>query len=362
MIDTVKFSIIVNNEILENIKSQSYEIKKTNNLDNSPQFNFFNCPVDLPSYHRGINIFHDIYKENKIFIELSLPKFLMGNNIYMITPEQATSACESLRKILIDKFGAFPQVKNWLVTRLDLCYSWQLENEDAVISLLGIIRTFSYPRKKSIDFRTSIYSHSEASTVKFYHKGTEFKQHDYKPISKIHLPTAFELLHLSNNLLRFEIELRKKQLVKEFDNVELCVYNLFEEKTIIKILNKYFNKQMNGNNTALTTNIDNYKKLINFCNTSSEAVHLYEFYKLLHSPIKEDREFLKHSYSKATFYRKKALLKLSKVGLSTPDTNLQKFQFSIPSRHAVNYLKPADGASRAGDKVVKTDFPTNSRF
>jgi len=256
MIDTIKFRVSVDQNILTKFKKSAFEVKKTDNNLGSNQFNYFTRTVNIPSYSRGINIFHDVYTNNLLF-ELSLPKFYYGHNLLMINSSEAMRIVVNLWKVLKKEFGDFPSYELWLVTRIDLCYSWYLEHEKSVESLLGIIRTRNYPRKKRADYASSVYASSEYSTIKFYKKGEEFEKHDYKSLRRTNPSRATELFSLSKHILRFEVELRIRKLRKEFDTRVPTVYNIFVDDKIIKILNKYFANFMN--NTTLSYNENIYK-------------------------------------------------------------------------------------------------------
>lgn len=362
MIDTIKISVDVCDELLEVVKSQSVETKRINHVENSTGLNYYNCPIFLPSYWRGVNIFHDYYKK-KLYFELSLPKFIYNHNIKMITAEEAMQACVDLYKIFTEKLGHFPKVDQWEVTRIDYCYSWACKTREDVLSLFGVLRTYDYPRKKGLNFGTSIYASSQLSTVKFYLKGDEFRKHDYSAIKKFNYPLAQHLYSVSSNILRFEIELRKRQLSQEFAKNRIDVYTVFDTKNIIRILNKYLGKFTGTRDMNISNNNEIYKRLLKYCKTDTKAIQLFEFFKLLHSPILEDREFLKSSYHRSTIYRKKKELNNAGVGLPINDNLFpEDFELTIPSKNNVNkYLISCDSASDATQEKevgLLTNSPT----
>ena len=344
MYDTVKFKIPVSSDLKEKIRKKSQEIKRYNHISNNLELNYFQTNITLPSYYRGVNIFHSDLYDDFVFIELSFPKFVYSHNLLMIDSEVMISSITRLYTILTHEYGIFTKPHFWEVIRLDLCYNWYLPNYESAKSLLGQLRTFNYPRKKKLNYESSIYTWAGHSTVKIYLKYDEFRANDFRALRKVDEAKAHELLHLSKNILRFEVELRKKQLVKEFDTKYLNPYTLFKDKNIINILNKYFNTFMNFRNTEIHSNLDIYRQLIKKSKSTTEANHLFQFYKLLHSPIEEDREFLKSTTHRTTIYRKKKKLREYGIGLQVEDTSLSNFHFAIPSNNnSNNYLMHVDG-------------------
>jgi len=347
MIDTVRFSVECDTSLIKKIKQFSQEVKKHDHSLGEDGYNYFTCPVFLPSYFRGVNIFHDFHKESKIFFELSLPKFVYGHNIFLLSISEAKEAIGELRKIFVDKFGTFPEVETWLINRIDLCYAWDCETPENALSLLDFARSRGYPRKKRADYQTSIYASSQLSTVKFYIKGAEFKKHDYGYLKKSDLSRAKQLLSLSNNIFRFEVELRKKGLDSEFGKGSHTVDSLIKDDIIQGLLTKYFTKSMSNLPTTFEQNQSVYKKLLHFTGSPRKAIKLFEFYKMLNSPLSEERNFLKMSYGESTIYRKKAQLREAMIGFVPESDYFHNFQFEIPSKNQIkNYLVAVDGVSR----------------
>jgi len=344
MIDTIKIKVKVSEKTLTKIKSLSSEVNKLNHFDDSKAFNYFTCNVHLPSYFRGVNIFHDSYKDNVVFFELSIPKFLYGHNLYMVNATDTIKALNDLRSIFVSAFDDFPSVDIWEVTRIDLCYNWSLGTYGHANSLLGIIRSFEYPRRKSWNYPSSIYSHSQISTVKWYLKFDEFRAHDLRYIRKYSMDEAERLLRLSADILRFEVELRSRAIKEEFDKVKPLVHNILKEDKILYILNKFFARSMNQQSTVISSNYDNYLRLLRYSKSPTKAIQLYQVYRLLHSDIKEDRDFLIKTYSRMTIYRYKKAFQKSGVGLSSADS-FKNFSFTIPSKNTPHYLIPSDRAS-----------------
>jgi len=74
-----------------------------------------------------------------------------------------------------------PLVRDWFLTRLDVCANFELESPSMVKDIINYFQRLDYPRKKK-DFHEdeSIYCASRYSTLKVYAKGPEFKKHDKK--------------------------------------------------------------------------------------------------------------------------------------------------------------------------------------
>lgn len=348
MIDTIKVKVEVPDETMKNIKRCSVQTTRKDHVLGSNTLNYFNTHIDLPSYTRGVNIFHDAYKENTIFFEFSIPKITYNHNIMLVDIPQAIQTLYNLHDVFTKKFGKFPDPKTWDIIRLDLCYAWKLKTPDHAKSLIKILQTYQYPRKKNSNYETSVYAWSRLSTVKFYLKRDEFRANDFNILRReVSEEYAHELLNMSESVLRYEVELRRQQLKREYKSSILTYENVFSEAKIIAILQKYFSKFMSYQNTGITTDNDNYKKLIKYTRSSAEAVQLLAFYKLLHSASPNDREFIKTNYSRTTIYRKKLLIKKVGLGLVPENNELAYFDFSIPSKFNVNaYLVPVDEVNR----------------
>jgi hypothetical protein len=341
-IDTVKFVVTVDDELFKIIKKDSLETKQHDHRLGVTKLNYFNSKVHIPSYFRGIIVYIDNYKDNTVFFETSLPKLLFNNNLRLITIPEAIFACEYLRNIFIENYGTFPNIYDWRINRMDLCYAWYLENQEHVIMLNNLLSPYIRTRKKLKFYPgESIYASSELGATKFYNKLLEYKKHDFKDLQKINLEYAYQLLLLSENIYRFEIELRRRQLKKEFDTGILSIENLFKEGTITKILSQSFSNTVD-NKINFSSNLDNYKKLINMYG-STRAAQLHTFYKDYYSSDPDDRAFLETQYSRMTIYRNRMAIKKAGLGIKINDNSLSYLDFKIPSKNNVNnYLQPLD--------------------
>ena len=352
-IDTVKFVVTVDDELFKIIKKDSLETHQTDNRFGVTKLHYFTSHTNIPSYFRGIIVYIDDYKDNTVFFETSLPKLLFNNNLRLITIPEAIHACNYLQDIFIGKFGSFPTIYDWRINRMDLCYAWYLKNHEDVIMLNNLLYPFIRTRK-NVKFYPgeSIYASSELGAIKFYNKLLEYKKHDFKELQKFDNDYAYDLLLQSENIYRFENEIRRRQLKKKFDTGILSIENLFKEDIITKILSQSFSNIVD-NKVNFNSNLDIKKKLINMYG-ATKALQLHRFYKDYYSPDPDERAFLEVTCDRTTIWRNRKALQKAGLGIKTKNNSLKYLEFKIPSKHNINnYLQPLDlPRGKSSNRVV----------
>lgn len=174
--------------------------------------------IDLNSYHR--NIYWDIsptFIENDTYlsIELSLPKFWYGHNIWL--KYSFLEVLEELQKILENNLSIeLISCDSWEVYRVDICYAWKCPNQGIAKELLNQLKGFNFPRKKPIIYDNSIMFVGQTYSFKFYLKYPEFIDHDRKDFLKQDVPLEWinYLEQEAHGVLRCEATLRKQWLNK----------------------------------------------------------------------------------------------------------------------------------------------------
>lgn len=180
MIDTTGWKIKVSPEQVNKIRRRSKEISKYDHDSDTSIFKFINDNIYVGSYNSSIIL--KCNDEDEVYIEFSVPKQYLGNNVELLYPSQLEQALAGIHKSLVDRFGDFPHYMTWKLQRLDLCYSWRLASQDEAAEALEILKTFDYPRKFKFLFPESVMWKGRAYSVKFYLKHPEFIRHDRKKL------------------------------------------------------------------------------------------------------------------------------------------------------------------------------------
>jgi II/X family phage/plasmid replication protein len=158
-----------------------------------------------------------------IEIEASVHKLFMGHNIYGGT-ENFKLCCKYLIHTIEQLLEIeLPYFADWTVKRIDFAYVFNLMSMEAVNEFFYLMKNSYYPRRSTSTFGlTGLQFNASTSVVKFYHKGTEFRIHDFKLLKKKYTEEQlFELLTLASGLLRVEIELKSRKLKYDFEKGQL---------------------------------------------------------------------------------------------------------------------------------------------
>lgn len=331
MIDTVKFKIPVNSFFLKFILKKSVESIKLNHKDEQIEARFWNVPVNLGSYERGVNIFVNSESTDFIYIELSLPKYLYGHNIFLLYQSQILGVVKSFYSDLISYFGVFPNYKTWEVQRLDLCFAWKFRNDEECTQILNLLNTFDYPRKKSHKRATSLMYYGSSYSVKWYMKNPEFYNHDFKEIRKTDLNLGYNLLSIASGVLRFEVTLRKSAYDRYFDNAKL---HEIPSGLLESVLKSFLSRSMQFSANELNTPFEVLEKLKSKY-SPSKAFNLYTYFMTVNSDTPDNIKILKLLMSRSQIYRNNIALKKAGVYLLKPLADISSI--SIPSEYATSF-------------------------
>lgn len=179
-----------------------------------------------------------------IKIECSLHKLLLGHNCYG-GPDNFKLSVKYLIKFLEDIMNLkLPFFLSWYVERLDIAYVFNLGDKKVVFQYLRNMKNMYYVRRGSpVPYKGGLYYAGSSTTDKLYHKGYEYQKHDYKRLKKnltkrldkenrgSEHPVIEEMLKkyynigiLANKLLRCEVEIKKRKLIREFSQDNENVY------------------------------------------------------------------------------------------------------------------------------------------
>jgi II/X family phage/plasmid replication protein len=118
--------------------------------------------------------------EPYFILECSAHKVFHGHNIYG-GPVDFQETCLALVEFLENLLDVeLPPARNWLVRRVDWAENYRLLYV-AIQEFFEGLHTVQFPRRRAAKFGAhSIHFPGSTTTVKMYHKGLEFREHDFK--------------------------------------------------------------------------------------------------------------------------------------------------------------------------------------
>lgn len=175
--------------------------------------------TDSESFHRELrwSIPSDYDNGCCLMIEFSVPKFWYGQNIRLLY--DFMPALNRIRELLNQAFGlrtkgVLPNVEQWSVYRLDVCYAWKFPDQDSVKLYMDSLKHLRFPRKTPIIYPDGLQFNGTTYSVKFYLKYPEFRKHDMTAMidSGASLDYVNYLEGLAIGVIRFEVLLRRQWL------------------------------------------------------------------------------------------------------------------------------------------------------
>lgn len=255
---------------------------------------FINGHVLAPSHDYNIN-----YRcfEDRIDMELSLPKFVYGTNVLQLydhlgrckTPYELLIL--SIKKVLnyvfpvckLD-FGAI-EIKRW-----DFCFNQFFRNEEETLRALKYIKLKVHSKHDRLSYETGIVELTKSKYLKIYYKGAEFKKHDFYKFKYGDL-----FLPMSECILRYERKITPKNIAYWYNtkyvyqNQPMLVKEYIKQKNSGKKVNKYLRAEMEN---VQRFTLDNSKILD--C-TKLEPFVFNHLYNLFRDEIKKKYEIGKMS-------------------------------------------------------------------
>ena len=196
------------------------------------------------------------HKEDYLSFKTSLPKALYKTSLYEVTENDFNKAKEFINETL---FEAKVETKfdDLKLNRIDLCRNIEVENNTA--DYLFEINKHHYSRTDKTSFKNeTLLFFNKTREITFYNKIKEIKDKEYKNIE------VFDLVKdKKENILRFEIRLKKKDIIfKNFQSNNLKDTFVFSKTN--NILVNEFGKLIRVDNTKQQIDFDYEKKLIEF--------------------------------------------------------------------------------------------------
>ena len=277
--------------------------------------------------------------EPYILVEGSVHKAMMGHNVYG-GPRNFQKACSFFVDLVEKLLGVdLPPSGNWTVHRVDVAHVFAL-TKPACKEFFDSIQLRNFPRrqKKAAKYDMAVYFPGKTTTVKFYHKGSEFGLHD-KARLRNYFRQAYALMYgkkdlrnferaenklkalqrLADNRLRVEVEVHsdkfqydfgRNPLVSEVDDAYL---EAIHDKEVERLLREgKQSMETVRTTTAVMTRLQN----VYGC---TRGQRLYGFWAAM---CTLNENVMREKYSRATFFRNRKLLEDAGVSWRSSDIHV----------------------------------------
>lgn len=258
--------------------------------------------------------------EPYLLIEASVHKVFCGHNVYG-GPTNFLKACRDF-VALVEKLldTDLPHADVWTVHRVDVALVYRL-SKAACKEFFDGVQLLSFPRRKkgSAKYDMAVYFAGKTTTVKFYHKGTEFQVHErsrlrnFFQILYAHLygdedvdnRTRVErkiaaLQRLADNRLRAEVEIHSDKFQYDFDRNPRVdeVTDAYLERVYDNEVEKLLREGKQAMDTVRTSKAVLRRLKSVYGDTNGQR--LYGFWSCL---CQHGDEVTRKEYPKASFYR-----------------------------------------------------------
>lgn len=280
-------------------------------------------------------------------VETSIHKQMLGHNCFGGSSDYKALTRWLQVKLEKELHVLLPDCNYWLAKHIDVTETYNLGSAEAVKDWFSLMKDAKYQRREGKEHtfgETGLYIPGDSTTVKFYHKGTEFWVHDRKRCKKFISPENLQKIQdLANNLLRVEVSIKARKLKYDFGRLPMVCEITDEYLTethdaeIEKILKGY------GDGMKAARQSDAVEKILyeNFKDELAGRL-LGTWYRLASKGEKAVRQ----SMSKATFQRHKKLLLDSGITWIATDVIIADtlvpldFKPMRGDRHHMNFVLP----------------------
>ncbi|RNB92945.1 hypothetical protein EDM60_23935 [Brevibacillus parabrevis] len=237
----------------------------------------------------------------RLLVEVSIPKYLYGNNVRMIKDSDIPIFFRKLNNHLWEAFYLLPRHDSayWTVTRMDVCWNFQVGG--AVREYIDVFGQIHVPK-----YTTRVYGDRE--TVEWMNKSIRMSFYD-KEREVLARNASKEIVEAANGMLRFECNIRNSRLLKKF-SANRWAGELLCEKVAKQILATYLQK----------IGVDKVFQTSNKLEQADQLIDAYGIVKaeqLMGFILLNDlygQEFVRKSYTPSTLTRRMDDLK--KVGIA----------------------------------------------
>jgi len=178
----------------------------------------------LPSHHYDL-AYHISWEKDFIEFNFSIPKYKWGTNIiqYISYFDQSEAEMYNLLHDFVKEFIRNPMVVDTIdledveIFRFDFCYNQFFPTKKDALKYLQLqsqkMKKYGFKHKENITAygNETVMIKTDMYSFKIYHKGTEFKKHDYPKIVEKGNPKGYNLQDLidkSERILRYELSIR----------------------------------------------------------------------------------------------------------------------------------------------------------
>ena len=242
----------------------------------------------------------------------------------------------------------FPSYEKWSIQRIDFSYVWKLESFTQVQDVIDLLKQREMPRKETLTFSHGVKFKSGSSVV-FYAKQPAYKKYDYKRIKKRNPELADYLNKKSENILRFEYQIRKKQLQTFFKTNEIIhIRDINNQKLIEEILNDQLSTILKGTDFSFLNFRQAFNKLKQAFPPKNKQDKKYFMYFLLlktyYSSAFMKRIWLS-AYSNSTINKYFQKIQTVNINILSNKKHLKNLKLTIPSELTVNKTTVAGAAA-----------------
>lgn len=320
MIDTIKIYASISKDIYDKIHSKSIVKNALNCETGELLYNIINDQLE-GSYSSHISVRPSCsskYRLNETDyvceIEGSYHKFILGYNSHNGFYD-LQYICSELIKYTNMKYNIeLPSLENWYLQRCDIAICFDLQNQNNVCNYINNLSSCNYSRRK-VKFYSNeaLYLSGTTTTLKIYNKLLEFKKHDLKKF----VNTDFDIIkHMKdiNGFIRFECEIKKKMLIKVYDENHIKVINVGYED-LKKVWSDEFMKLLKfiKNDLEIVKNRNEVYNRLKKYYSNSKAINLYNFYLMC---CTDGVDNVKKRVCKSVYYDRIKSLKQLNIDLS----------------------------------------------
>lgn len=282
-----------------------------------------------------------------IKVECSLHKLLFNHNVYG-GPTEIKKSVLYLIRFLEEKTGLLlPDFLLWEVERIDVAKIFIFNSYPICKKVLDSLKNGVYSRRKLMPYSNGVMFSGSTTTCKFYGKGDEFKEHDYKRFNKyiareidlacgkdnydrveqklIFLKWEMDkVLERAKRTIRFEVEIKPRKL-KDIFNAEKVTVSILDDAILHSVMESELRKCIKEDEDMdIVRRSDLVIERLNSVYGTSKANYLYALWAKM---VQFGEKAVKEEFSKATFCRYKKLL--LDAGVSWMVTNVNLRQISI---------------------------------
>ena len=320
MIDTIKIYANISKEIYDKIHSKSIVKNALNCETGELLYNIINDQLE-GSYSSHISVRPNTSSKYRLTetgyvceIEGSYHKFILGYNSHNGFYDLQYICSELIKYANIKYDIELPSIENWYLQRCDIAICFDLNNQNNVCNYINNLSCCNYARRK-VKFYSNeaLYLSGTTTTLKIYNKLLEFRKHDLKKF----VNTDFDIIkHLKDisGYIRFECEIKKKMLVKVYNENHIKVINVNYED-LKKVWSDEFMKLLKfiRNDLEIVKNRNEVYNRLKEYYSNSKAINLYNFYLMC---CTDGVDNVKKRVCKSVYYDRIKSLKQLNIDLS----------------------------------------------